>query len=202
MHPGRVNDLEQGRLQFLTKIWTSPCAAVRPRPQGRGPRHGGWRQGTGLTFRFATVSGQRIDWRSVRSSPGSLAQLGCAYLAFCMFSLAVASALWLRGVHVAMSVAGFCVAAAGWALVVFGRHMKDAETISLQGASLVVERETAGRKVRSEFDRSRVHVEPKACDRSLIMVSAQGRSVEVGRYVRPELRQALASEIRMALRTA
>jgi len=138
----------------------------------------------------------------MRSSRCSLAQLRCAYLAFCMFSLAAASALWLRGAHVALSAAGFAVAAAGWALVVFGRHVKDAETISLQGASLVVERETAGRRERSEFDRSRVHVEPKACDRSLIMVSAQGRSVEVGRYVRPELRRALASEIRMALRTA
>jgi uncharacterized membrane protein len=138
----------------------------------------------------------------MRSSRCSLAQLRCAYLAFCMFSLAAASALWLRGAHVALSAAGFAVAAAGWALVVFGRHVKDAETISLQGASLVVERETAGRRERSEFDRSRVHVEPKACDRSLIIVSAQGRSVEVGRYVRPELRQALASEIRMALRTA
>ncbi len=157
---------------------------------------------TGLTFRFARVSGQRIDWCSARSSPWSLAQLACAYLLFCLFSFAAASALWLRGIHIALSVAGFCMTAAGWGLVVFGRHAKDAETISLQGSRLVVERETAGRKERSEFDRSWVHVEPKACDRSLIMVSAQGRSVEVGRYVRPELRQALASEIRMALRTA
>ena len=77
-----------------------------------------------------------------------------------------------------------------------------ANFLARQGCEVVVERETAGRRERSEFDRSRVHVEPKACDRSLIMVSAQGRSVEVGRYVRPELRQALASEIRMALRTA
>ena len=37
---------------------------------------------------------------------------------------------------------------------------------------------------------------------SLIEVSGQGRSVRVGRYVRPELRAALAREIRMALRGA
>jgi len=63
-------------------------------------------------------------------------------------------------------------------------------------------RETAGRLERAEFDRSRVRVEPKTGDHSLITLSAQGRSVEVGRYVRPELRPALASEIRMALRAA
>jgi uncharacterized membrane protein len=84
----------------------------------------------------------------------------------------------------------------------FGRHAADGERISLQGARLVVERETAGRLERAEFDRSRVRVEPKTADRSLITLSAQGRSIEVGRFVRPDLRPALASEIRRALRAA
>ena len=35
-----------------------------------------------------------------------------------------------------------------------------------------------------------------------LLRDAQGRTVEVGRYMRPELRAALASEIRMALRAA
>ena len=43
-------------------------------------------------------------------------------------------------------------------------------------------------------------VEPKGGDGSLIEVSGQGRSVRVGRHLRPELRPALAREIRMALR--
>ena len=59
-----------------------------------------------------------------------------------------------------------------------------------------------GKLERAEFDRSWVRVEPKSGDRSLIMLSAQGRTVEVGRFMRPELRPALASEIRMALRAA
>ena len=41
-----------------------------------------------------------------------------------------------------------------------------------------------------------------AGDTSLIEVSGQGRKVKVGRYVRPELRPALAHEIRTALRQA
>lgn len=84
----------------------------------------------------------------------------------------------------------------------YARHATDGERILLQGTRLVVERETAGRLERAEFRREWVRVEPKIGDRSLIQVSAQGRSVEVGRFVRPELRPALASEIRMALRTA
>ena len=37
-------------------------------------------------------------------------------------------------------------------------------------------------------------------DRSLIELSGQGRRIAVGRFVRPELRRALADELRSALR--
>ena len=53
---------------------------------------------------------------------------------------------------------------------------------------------------RAEFNREWVRVEPKGGDGSLIEVSGQGQSVWVGRHLRPELRPALAREIRMALR--
>ncbi|MBM3387562.1 MAG: DUF2244 domain-containing protein, partial [Betaproteobacteria bacterium] len=76
------------------------------------------------------------------------------------------------------------------------------ESISLQGASLVVERETAGRRERAEFERQWVRVEPQAGDHSLIALTGRGRTMEVGRFVRPELRQKLAGEIRRALRSA
>jgi uncharacterized membrane protein len=66
----------------------------------------------------------------------------------------------------------------------------------------VVETESAGRRERAEFNRDWVRVEPRASDTSLIEVSGQGRSVQVGRYVRPELRPVLAHEIRRALRRA
>lgn len=157
---------------------------------------------TGLVFRFATVSGQRIDWRLVRNRSVTLAQLRWMYLSLCLVSLGVAACFWMLGAQLAMPLAGLEILAVGIAFAMYGRHAADGEKISLQGSRLVVELETAGRLERAEFDRSRVRVEPKTGDRSLIMLSAQGRSVEVGRYVRPELRPALASEIRMALRAA
>ena len=66
----------------------------------------------------------------------------------------------------------------------------------------MVERETAGRLERAEFERHWVRVEPKAGDNSLIALTGKGRTMEVGRFVRPELRQVLAGEIRRALRAA
>lgn len=90
--------------------------------------------------------------------------------------------------------------AVGSAFVVYARHARDGEKIMLQGAELVVEQETGGRLQRAAFNREWVRVEPKSGDGSLIEVSGQGRSVRVGRHLRPELRPALAREIRFALR--
>ncbi|HEY0823287.1 MAG TPA: DUF2244 domain-containing protein, partial [Ramlibacter sp.] len=92
--------------------------------------------------------------------------------------------------------------AVGAAFVAYARHAADREHILLQGRRLVVELENAGRLERAEFDREWVRVEPAVGDHSLIEVSGQGRRVVVGRYVRPELRPALARELRRALREA
>lgn len=157
---------------------------------------------TGLVFRFAIVSGQRIDWRLARNCSVTPAQMGWMYLSLCSVSLGIATFFWMLGAHLVMPFAWLEMVVVGFAFAMYGRHAADGERISLQGSRLVVEQETAGKTRRAEFDRSWVRVEPKTGDRSLITLSAQGRSIEVGRYVRPELRPALASEIRMALRAA
>lgn len=153
-------------------------------------------------FRFARVSGQRIDWLLPRHWPVSPARLAGAYGVLSAGVLLIASLVWVPSgrefgwvvtLETALAVVGF---------VFYGRHAADREQISLQGSRLVVELETAGKLERAEFDRRRVHVEPKTGDQSLITLSAQGRTVEVGRFVRPELRSVLASEIRAALRAA
>jgi uncharacterized membrane protein len=109
---------------------------------------------------------------------------------------------WFQGATLVLTFAGLELALVGVAFLAYARHATDGEWISLQGPHLVVELETAGRRERAEFARQWVRVEPKSGDHSLIELSGQGRSVEVGRFVRPEHRQALAREIRRALRSA
>lgn len=152
---------------------------------------------TSLIFRFATVSGQRIEWQLTRD--GSVAR---AWTGLCAMSLVIGLLFWMAGGRWNMPFTWLVIVAMGLGFARYGRQAADGERVSLQGSRLVVERETAGRLERAEFDRSRVRVEPKTGDRSLILLSAQGRSVQVGRFVRPELRPALASEIRRALRAA
>ena len=88
----------------------------------------------------------------------------------------------------------------GAAFLLYARHATDAEKITIQGEQLIVEQETAGRIRLAFFNRAWVRIEPSQGDGSLIKLSGQGQSLEVGRHVRPELRPALAREIRRALR--
>lgn len=122
------------------------------------------------------------------------------YVSLCIVSLGIAVFFWLQGARMVMPFAWLELLAVGAAFLLYARHARDGEKIVLQGGQLVVELETAGRMQRAEFNRQWVRVEPKSGDGSLIEVSGQGRSVRVGRHLRPELRPALAREIRFALR--
>ena len=158
-------------------------------------------------FRFATLPAQSattqggvVLWLLKRHSSLAPARLAWFYLSLCLVSLGVAGFFWLQGSPVVMTFALLELLAVGSALLLYSRHAGDAEKIVLQGGQLVIELETAGRTQRAEFNREWVRVEPKHGNGSLIEVSGQGLSVRVGRHVRPELRPALAREIRLALK--
>ena len=151
-------------------------------------------------FRFATVSGQNIHWFLKRNCSVTPSQLGWLYASLCVVSLGIGTGFWLSGAPLVLPFAWIELAAVGFAFVLYARHATDGERIALQGGRLVVELENGGHYERMEFLSHQVRIEPQTGDRSLIEVSGQGRSVRVGRYVRPELRAALAREIRMAVR--
>lgn len=141
-----------------------------------------------------------VQWLLKRNCSVTPVQLACCYLSLCVVSLGIATFFWLHGARVVMLFAWLELSAIGWAFLIYARHAGDGEKIILQGGHLVVELETAGHLLRAEFNREWVRVEPRNGDGSLIEVSGQGRSVSVGRHVRPELRPALAREIRSVLR--
>ena len=163
-------------------------------------------QASRLRFASAPVQGglahdaDNVQWLLKRNCSVTPAQLAGLYLSLCVVSLGIATFFWLQGARMVMLFSWLELLAVGGAFVVYARHAGDGEKIVLQGGQLVVELETAGRMRRAEFNREWVRVEPRDGDGSLIEVSGQGRSVSVGRHVRPELRPALAREIRSVLR--
>jgi len=154
-------------------------------------------------YRFTADRGQSqqaIQWLLRRNCSVTPIQLARLYASLCLVSLGIAGFFWSQGVRMVLPFALLELVLVGVAFWGYARHAADGERIVLHGAHLVVELESAGRLERAEFNREWVRVEPKSDDGSLIEVSGQGRSVSVGRHVRPELRPALAREIRFALR--
>lgn len=153
-----------------------------------------------LVFRFATVQGHKIQWFLRRNCAVTPAQLGWMYASLCLVSLGIGTVFWFMGALLVLPIAWLELMAVGLGFLTYARHATDGERIYLEDDRLVVELESAGKTERTEFRREWVRVEPKLGDRSLIQVSGQGKSIQVGRFVRPELRPILAREIRMALR--
>lgn len=121
-------------------------------------------------------------------------------MSLCVVSLGIATGFWFSGALLVLPIATLELMAVGFGFLTYARHAADGERIFLEEDRLVVELESAGKTERTEFRRDWVRIEPRLGDRSLIQVSGQGKSIQVGRFVRPELRPILAKEIRMALR--
>jgi len=160
------------------------------------------RRMTNLVYRFATVQGQNIQWFLRRNCSVTPAQLARVYGSICLISLGISAFFWAQGATFVLPFAVLELTGFGVACLVYARHATDGERIVLRDGRLLVELEHGGKLERAEFQGNGVRVEPGACDRSLIQLSGQGKTVQIGRYIRPELRSVLAREIRSALRAA
>ena len=157
-------------------------------------------------YRFATQSDVGVEWRLRRNCSITPSQLGILYASLCVVSLGVAGFFWAQGATLVLPFAALELAAVGAAFLVYARHATDGERVRLLERSLVVEQATAGRLVRRVFAREWVNVgvrgEPLEGSRGLIEVREGGQAVQIGRFMRPDLRPSLAHEIRQALREA
>ena len=141
-----------------------------------------------------------LQWPLRRNCSITPRQLGAVYLSLCIVSIVVSGFFMAQGAPYVAAFAGIELLAVGVALLVFARHAGDHETITLEGRSLHVERSLGSRVQHVHLDTEWLAVEPAAGQGSLVQLRGRGGSVSVGRFVRPELRAALAQELRTALR--
>ncbi len=153
-------------------------------------------------FHFATVQDARISWDFRRNCSVTPRQLSACFGLMVLVSLTVGAFCWSQGAVLVLPFASLELLAVGTAFVVYARHALDGERIWLEGNVLVVESENAGHRVRREFQRAWVRIEQAAHGQAMIEVCCHGQRVPVGRFVRNELRQRLATELRLALAIA
>ena len=143
-----------------------------------------------------------IEWHLRRNCSLSPAQLLAVYASLCVISLGTATYFWLHGATLVMPFAWAELLLLAIALAVYARHAVDGERITLQPGRLTVELLDGSRVERVEFVPQRVRVAVTQDAAALIELSEAGRTIAVGRHVRPELRAVLAEEFRSALRGA
>ena len=167
-----------------------------PAPRGYVPASPSLRFG-----RAAEPAGSgSVLWLLKRNCSITPGQLFGFFLTLCAVSVAIGGAFWLKGAPLVLPFAGVELCAVAFALALYARHAADYERLDLHSGLLRVECCLGHRTDRVEFSPAWVRVEPQCGDRSLIELSGEGKRVEVGRFVRPELRTALAAELRNALR--
>jgi uncharacterized membrane protein len=174
-------------------------AAYAPAPWPRAaPAPGIWRFATESDAEGGT---RRVEWLLKRNCSMSPAQLFGVYLSLAAVSLAIALGFTWHGASPVLAFAGIELLLVGVALLVYARHIADHERITLAGATLSVAHQRGAETDRCQFRAAWVRVEPLSSDRSLIELTGDGQTAHVGRYLRPDLRQPLAQELRLALRS-
>ena len=150
----------------------------------------------------AEKSDWSMEWILKRNCSMAPQQLFGLFGGLCVLSMSIAAFFWAQGAKLVMPFAWLEMVAVGVALLIYARHAADQELIALSRGSLMV-RHTSGSSIETvEFVPEWVIVEPVTGGKSLIELSGQGQRIEVGRFVRPELRKLLASELRQAVRVA
>jgi uncharacterized membrane protein len=157
----------------------------------------------GAPWRAAALDdsvGGGLRWVMRRNCSLAPRQVLAAYSVVCLVSLSIASVFAWFGAVPVLYFAGLELVLLGLALLVYARHAADHETITLKNSTLAVEHHCGNRVERSEFRADWLRVEPAQGQGSLLELSGAGRKTCVGRYLRPEWRQMLARELRLALR--
>ena len=139
-------------------------------------------------------------WALKRNCSISPRQLFGVYLALCALSIIIGLGFLSMGLPAVLPFAGIELLAVGAAFWAYARHATDREEITLDHGELRVEHHCGQRIDPARFRAEWLCVESAHSDASLVALTGQNTRICVGRYLRPEVRPALAHELRVALR--
>lgn len=148
---------------------------------------------------LASVSDEGTRWLLRRNCSVTPGQLGGMFVVLSALSLLVAGFFWFLGAKLVLPFTAVELVAVATAFLVYARHATDQERISLRAGRLIVEQELAGKTRRCEFASHWVRIGPAPNGDRLVELRGEGQVVQVGRFLRSDLRPVLESELRRAL---
>lgn len=139
------------------------------------------------------------DYLVVAKRNDSLSPMGrrAFLLSIAVISLAVAVAMGFHGAWFVLPFAGLEIALLAAAFWYVERHAGDVEIIRLRGHSLLLERCSAGREERHEFNRAwaRVEVRRGRGGKAALALRSHGKAVCFGELLTDEQRLVVAGEL-------
>ena len=135
------------------------------------------------------------EWILKQNCSLSPRQLVQAYAVLCAGSLLVASYFTFHGAWLVMVFALLELSCVAAAFLYFARHATDRECIELSDACLLVELVRAEQKSQFKLDPRRTQVAAPEKGRGLIGLVANGKRVEVGRFLTEWRRREFAREL-------
>lgn len=136
------------------------------------------------------------DWMLKRNCAISPRQFVRFYLSLAAVSLGIALLVAIRGAWLVLPFTVLDLLAVGIAFVVYARHATDYEYIRLSPERLVVERCSAERLTRYEFNPQWVRIDVEGLPRARIVLRSGRQSVPIGGYLAFDRREPFARELR------
>ena len=131
-------------------------------------------------------------------------QVGLFYLSMVCFSSLITAYFWWQGAWMVVPFSLIELLVLGIALLIYARHARDYEKVTLQGSELWIELNWGNRLTQHRWNAPWVRVkDPESLrdqKKDLIILEMGAQTVLIGKYILAEKRTDLAKEIRQALR--
>ncbi|WP_244814540.1 DUF2244 domain-containing protein [Caballeronia sp. Lep1P3] len=140
------------------------------------------------------------DWLMKRNCSVSPRQFMGFYASLALFSLGIATPLFLNGAWLVLPFTGVELTVVAVAFLIHARHAVDYERIRLYQNRLLIEQMNAETLTQFEFNPRWVRIETGATPREPLTIVARGQSVKVGQHLAQHRRRQFAAELQASLR--
>jgi uncharacterized membrane protein len=152
----------------------------------------------------AQVPQAKTVWLMRRNCSFTPKQVGIFYLSMVCFSGLITTYFWWIGAWMVVPFTVIELSVLGIALLIYARHARDYEKITLQNSELIIELNLGYKKSLTQWNAPWVRVrDPESLydrKKDLVILESRDQTILIGQFILAEKRHDLAKEIRQALR--